>query len=182
MDFLWKRCNQESHVYLWNLGKIYLIHFLKFWNLPRFTQEISKFQKSELGKFISNFTKKHVITRTKLKFCILLEFIFVNGSYFFSIFALNLENRQNLTTIYVREFFNLTNNFGILIGSTIAYYVSSSYCTYISETAVRRCSWEKVFWKYAANLQENTHAEVWNRTSAWVFSCKFAVYFQNTFS
>ena len=22
----------------------------------------------------------------------------------------------------------------------------------------------------------------WNRTSAWVFSCKFAVYFQNTFS
>ena len=22
----------------------------------------------------------------------------------------------------------------------------------------------------------------WNRTSAWVFSCKFAAYFQNTFS
>ena len=49
----------------------------------------------------------------------------------------------------------------------------------------------KVFWKYAANLQQNTHAEVWfqialqrywNHTSAWVFSCKFAAYFQNTFS
>ena len=29
-----------------------------------------------------------------------------------------------------------------------------------SEAATQRCSWEKVFWKYAANLQENTHAEV----------------------
>ena len=27
--------NQESHVYLWNLGKIYLVHFLKFWNLQK---------------------------------------------------------------------------------------------------------------------------------------------------
>ena len=41
--------NQESHVYSWNLGKIYLVHFLKIQNLPRFTGEISKFQKSELG-------------------------------------------------------------------------------------------------------------------------------------
>ena len=41
-----------------------------------------------------------------------------------------------------------------------------------------------MFWKYAANLQENTHVEVqlyWNHASAWVFSCKFATYFQNTF-
>ena len=30
-----------------------------------------------------------------------------------------------------------------------------------SEAGVQRCSWEKVFWKYAANLQENTHVEVW---------------------
>ena len=28
------------------------------------------------------------------------------------------------------------------------------------EAATQRCSWEKVFWEYAANLQENTHAEV----------------------
>ena len=41
---------------------------------------------------------------------------------------------------------------------------------------------EKVFWKYAANLQENTHAELQIHTSAWVLSCKFAAYFQNTFS
>ena len=29
-----------------------------------------------------------------------------------------------------------------------------------TEAAIQRCSWEKVFWKSAANLQENTHAEV----------------------
>ena len=29
-----------------------------------------------------------------------------------------------------------------------------------SEAAIQRCSWEKVFWKYAANLKENTRAEV----------------------
>ena len=50
-----------------------------------------------------------------------------------------------------------------------------------------------MFWKYAPNSQENTHAKVWyfnkvalqlywNHTSALVFSCKFAAYFQNTFS
>ena len=59
--------NQESHVYSWNLGKIYLVHFLKFWNLPCFTREIQKFQKSELGKFIPNFPLKHVITSTNQK-------------------------------------------------------------------------------------------------------------------
>ena len=30
-----------------------------------------------------------------------------------------------------------------------------------AEAATQRCSQEKVFWKYAANLQENTHAELW---------------------
>ena len=29
------------------------------------------------------------------------------------------------------------------------------------ETVLQRCSYEKVFWKYAADLQENNHAEVW---------------------
>ena len=31
----------------------------------------------------------------------------------------------------------------------------------ISEVGLRRSSYEKVFLKYAANLQEDTHAEVW---------------------
>ena len=58
-----------------------------------------------------------------------------------------------------------------------------------SEAAIQRFSVEKVFWKYAANLQESAHAEVqfqekWIaiRASAWVFSYKFVAYFQNTFS
>ena len=29
-----------------------------------------------------------------------------------------------------------------------------------TEAALQRCSWEKLFRKYAANLQENTHVEV----------------------
>ena len=52
---------------------------------------------------------------------------------------------------------------------------------------------KKSILKYAANLQENTHARgvipiklQSNFTEitalAWVFSCKFAAYFQNTFS
>ena len=50
--------------------------------------------------------------------------------------------------------------------------------------ALQRCYQEKVFWKYPANLQENTHAEsdfneaalqlYWIHTSLWVFSCEFA--------
>ena len=59
--------NQESHVYSWNLGENYLVHFLIFWNLPRLTGEISKFQKSAIGKFIPNFPFKHVITSTYTK-------------------------------------------------------------------------------------------------------------------
>ena len=30
-----------------------------------------------------------------------------------------------------------------------------------SESAIQRCPYENVFQKYAANLQENTHVEVW---------------------
>ena len=53
-----------------------------------------------------------------------------------------------------------------------------------TEAALQSYSQEKVFRKYAANLQENTHAEVWfhwSCTSVRVFSCKFAAYFQKTF-
>ena len=34
------------------------------------------------------------------------------------------------------------------------------WCLYVSQAAIQRCSVEKVFWKHAASLQENTHAEV----------------------
>ena len=37
------------------------------------------------------------------------------------------------------------------------------------EAATQRCSYKKVFWKYAANLQEDTHAEV-----RFQYSCNFS--------
>ena len=48
--------NQESHVYSWNLGNVYLVYFFEILK--------SRFQKSELGKFIPYFPLKHVITST----------------------------------------------------------------------------------------------------------------------
>ena len=44
--------NHESHVLFVKFGENLprsFVHFLNFWNLPRFSREISKFQKSELG-------------------------------------------------------------------------------------------------------------------------------------
>ena len=40
-----------------------------------------------------------------------------------------------------------------IIREIISFYI-------FAEAGVRRCSYEKAFWKFAANLQENTHAEV----------------------
>ena len=48
--------NQESHVYSWNLGNVYLVYFFEILK--------SRFQKSELGKFIPYFPLKNVITST----------------------------------------------------------------------------------------------------------------------
>ena len=46
-------------------------------------------------------------------------------------------------------------HFGLWIGANSSMGLSNS------ETAIQRCSCKKMFWKYAANLQEITHAEVW---------------------
>ena len=67
-----------------------------------------------------------------------------------------------------------------------------SYKQY-SEAAIQWCTWEKVCWKYEAKTYRRTPMPkcgfnkvakqlYWNSTSAWGFSCKFAAYFQNTFS
>ena len=61
--------NQKPHVYSWNLGKIYLVQFLKFWNLlvlRLFHSGDFKISKSELSKFIPNFPLKHVVTSTNI--------------------------------------------------------------------------------------------------------------------
>ena len=55
------------------------------------------------------------------------------------------------------------------------------------EVAIQRCSLEKVFWKYVANLQENTHVEVWFQKSCkadpFQFSPQFIAthFFQKSF-
>ena len=50
----------RNHMFIREIwGKFTSLNFLKFWNL-----KISKFHKSELGKFIPNFPLKHVITST----------------------------------------------------------------------------------------------------------------------
>ena len=37
----------------------------------------------------------------------------------------------------------------------------------LTEAALQRTSYEKVFWKYAANLRENPHAEVQSKLDVW---------------
>ena len=47
------------------------------------------------------------------------------------------------------------------------------------EAAIQRCSYKKEL--YLKTLKNFTQL-YWNCTSVWMFSCKFAAYFQNTFS
>ena len=57
------------------------------------------------------------------------------------------------------KLFSLTRFLKFLFpGSVLQKYHMPCYSN--PEATVQRCSWEKVFWKYTANLQENTHAEV----------------------
>ena len=44
--------------------------------------------------------------------------------------------------------------------TSIELTISISKIVEYPEAALERCSYKKVFWKYAANLQENTYAEV----------------------
>ena len=52
----------------------------------------------------------------------------------------------------------------------------------------KRCfeNMQQVYWKTLMPKCDDFNKVAlqlyWNRTSAWVFSCKFAAYFQNTFS
>ena len=53
-----------------------------------------------------------------------------------------LENKPNLTRIFIKNY-----------GRHVEWR--------FTEVVPHRCSSKQLFWKYAANLQENTHAEVW---------------------
>ena len=58
---------------------------------------------------------------------------------------------SNIETIVKNK---LLKNAGTLPPNKHPWYLFSS------EAALQRCSYKKVFLKYAANLQENTHAKV----------------------
>ena len=68
---------------------------------------------------------------------------------------------------------------------------STLFVVKLLKAALHRCSYKKVFWKYAVNFQKTPISKCdfnkmakelyWNHTSAWVFPCKFTAYFQNTF-
>ena len=54
------------------------------------------------------------------------------------------------------------SNWTVMSISIFTYASENLFLVYdISDAAHQRCSKEKLFWKYAANLQENTHAGVW---------------------
>ena len=65
-----------------------------------------------------------------------------------------------ITTSVMKE---LSSQHCVSANSLFSTFVSPSgiWCESMSEAAVQRCSYEKVFWKYETNLQENTHAEKW---------------------
>ena len=54
--------------------------------------------------------------------------------------------------------FLIRTNFHTCVGRKMIFFLCLQK---YSEVDTQSCSYEKVFWKYAANWQLNTHAEVW---------------------
>lgn len=85
---------QELHV---QCREIKLLHILKFWSSPHFTQEISIVSKNKLNKrFIQNWTYIHVITSTN--FLVFLEIILLHplcGS------LIDLSNKEDIGQIQI---------------------------------------------------------------------------------
>ena len=47
-----------------------------------------------------------------------------------------------------------------MVSVELMFHISLSYQV-LPEVALQRCSYKKLFWKYAADLQQNTHTEEW---------------------
>ena len=56
---------------------------------------------------------------------------------------------------------NILTEFAKLRALHVLALYLSAFRTLFTEAAFQRYSQEQVFWKYAANLQENIHAAVW---------------------
>ena len=67
-----------------------------------------------------------------------------------------------ITTPVMKELSNSSENFVELSGQYPGWIP-------FSEAVIQRCSWKRMLWRYAANLQENTHAELRSHFSMGVF-------------
>ena len=118
------------------------------------------------------FCKKAVLKKfgkTHRKIC-LLESLFKKVSFtkFFSTVPF-YEISTNEAALTFTGILDPPLNFFLYISITLFMYSCQSWHYYvflspnfnITEAAIQRCSYKKVFWKYTANLLESTHAEVW---------------------
>ena len=128
---------------------------------------MSFFKNEKLGKVWSENTLECIVIiglnriKNQLKHFFVTRFL-LRISEVFSEYAL----RDSL-----RDFWFIVTAPGIYLGIS-------------KEAVLHGCSYKKMLWKYAANLQECHFNKVanqlyWNHTLAWPFSCKFAAYFQN---
>ena len=83
--------NQESHVYSWNLGKIYLVHFLKLWNWNQNFKKVNSVNLSQISLLnmwllvqICCIFSEHLFSRTPLSGCFWLVF----NWFFFLVFVI----------------------------------------------------------------------------------------------
>ena len=106
--------------------------------------------------------------------------------------------RSELIFLLILYFHRISATYKVFRSSRLEYSVEKvfyrSFAKFTEKLETRVSFLIKVFEKYAASLQEHTHAKVWfqtkvanqlyswNHLSAWVFPCKFAAYFQNNFS
>ena len=130
--------------------------------------------------------QEHLFKRTSASgffyFCTCFQIYFRYSSFLCSSFLFVAAGELVILAFWliIKYFKDLPR--GIVRGLSYVWETWNLVLSEAAEAAFRGCFLEKMFWKYAANLQENTHAEVWfQHTSAWLFSCEFVAYFQNTF-
>ena len=82
-----------------------------------------------------------------------------NSEYgtFYAVLAYRKKTAMQLFNNYVS--FKFLQKFLLEICCIVVFDISRTWFLF-TEPVLQRCSEEKVFWKYAVNLQEDTHAEV----------------------
>ena len=91
-------------------------------------------------------------------FCAFCFNYFVNKMILYSLNLVVSFSKNKSEKKEIRQIINNKHNFYY---TESLYLPSVSYSLLCSDAALLRRSYEKLFWKYAANLQKNTQAEVW---------------------